>query len=75
MKLTDKVRNSSELIHLNSSHVRINEEKIYWFIDWLDQQSYKKYDEIYHPESDELGFEDSLAFIFFVDAINFCFWP
>lgn len=34
-----------------------------------------KYDEIYHPKSDEFSFEDSLAFIFFVDCINFCFWP
>lgn len=75
MEPTERVRQSAQFIHENSSRVRIDFARFSDYMDWIQKQKYKEYDEIYHPSSEELGFEESLAFIFFVDAVNFCFWP
>jgi hypothetical protein len=76
LHVTDKVRRTCTHIHKKSQHVKINENKLRYFIkekkhffnqvpSWTSS----------HFNPNDFHLEQVLAFICVIDSLNFCFWP
>jgi len=73
--ITDKIKLSCEYVNSNSEYVRINNDKIKKFVDENFQTLTVPSWSSCHFDPNQYGIELSLAFIFTIDSLNFCFWP
>jgi hypothetical protein len=72
----DKIKITCQHVYENSKFVKINSEKIKQFVkEKADLFTSVPSWTSCHFNPNDFDFESTLAFVFVVDGLNFCFWP
>lgn len=76
INICDKIKSTCNYVYLNSTHVKINDEKINKFID----EKLNLFEAVpswasCHFNPNDFDLESTIAFVFVIDSLNFCFWP
>jgi hypothetical protein len=74
--LTDKIKSTCLYVHENSKYVKINKDNLSLFV----KENISLFENIptwssCHFDPNTYPLESVLGFIFFIDSLNFCFWP
>lgn len=74
--ICDLVRDTCQRVAAKSTHVKIDMDKLNAFCKEIaDKPVYVKYFDCPDHISIESSDEDVAAYVFIMDALNFCFWP
>ncbi|CAI2372761.1 unnamed protein product [Moneuplotes crassus] len=75
-----KVKDSCKAVMELAKHVKINKENLLKLVENIEETEFK-YDcwEQWHfqtiPDVSQITDEQVIAYVFIIDALNFCFWP
>jgi hypothetical protein len=75
-EITHKIKHTCDFVANNSTHIKINLDKIHEFIDSKLElfNSIPSWSSC-HFDVNQYGLELTIAYICIIDALNFCFWP